>query len=92
MEIILFYSFLFINIVYRYQSGILLRHINENNRRRFQPEQPEQHADDNRNLSQEQNGNTNNTAARQNERLITTLWTVISTFFTSLIPQQPDII
>lgn len=29
---------------------------------------------------------------RQNERLVTTLWTVISTFFSSLIPQQQDII
>jgi len=69
-----------------------LRHINEHNRRRFQPEQQEQQVDDNRNLSQEQNGNTEDTAVRQNERLITTLWTVVSTFFSSLIPQQPDII
>lgn len=69
-----------------------MRHINEHNRRRFQPEQPEQIVDDNRNLSPEQNGNTEETAVRQNERLITTLWTVVSTFFTSLIPQQPDII
>lgn len=81
----------FSTIFYRYQSGIL-RHINEHNIRRFQPEQ-EQLIDDNRNLSQEQNGNTDETASvRQNERLITTLWTVISTFFTSLIPQQHDII
>ncbi|KAL5234950.1 hypothetical protein ACI65C_002360 [Semiaphis heraclei] len=78
-------------ILYLYQSGIL-RHINERNRRRFQPEQQEQHVDDNRNLSQEQNGNIEETTVRQNERLITTLWTVVSTFFTSLIPQQPDII
>jgi len=69
-----------------------LRHINEHNRRRFQPEpQEQQNVDDNRNIP-EQNGNTDNTAVRNNERLITTLWTVISTFFTSLIPQQPDII
>jgi len=78
-------------LLYLYQSGIL-RHINEHNRRRFQPDQLEQHVDDNRNLPQEQNGNTDETAVRQNERLITTLWTVVSTFFTSLIPQQPDII
>lgn len=79
-------------ILCRYQSGIL-RHINEHNRRRFQPApQPEQNVDDNRNVSQEQNGNTDNTTVGQNERLITTLWTVISTFFTSLIPQQPDVI
>lgn len=69
-----------------------MRHINEHNRRRFQPEQPEQHVDDNRNLSQEQDVNIDDTTTRQNERLITTLWTVISTFFTSLIPQQPDVI
>jgi len=69
-----------------------LRHLNEHNRRRFQLEQQEQQVDDNRNLSQEQNGNNEDTAVRQNERLITTLWTVVSTFFTSLIPQQPDII
>lgn len=83
-------------LLYLYQGGIL-RQINEHNRRRFQPEQPEQpvqpeqpeqNIDDNRNLSQEQNGNTEETAVRQNERLITTLWTVVSTFFTSLIPQQ----
>lgn len=78
--------------VYRYQSGIL-RHINEHNRQRFQPEpQEQQNVDNNRNLPEEQNGNTDDNAVRQNERLITTLWTVISTFFTSLIPQQPDII
>jgi len=70
-----------------------LRHINEHNRRRFQPEpQEQQNVDDNRNIPEEQNGNTDDTAVRNNERLITTLWTVISTFFTSLIPQQPDII
>lgn len=68
-----------------------MRHINEHNRRRFQPEQQE-NVDDNRNLPEEQNGNTDDISVRQNERLITTLWTVISTFFTSLIPQQPDII
>ncbi|CAI6348975.1 unnamed protein product [Macrosiphum euphorbiae] len=78
-------------ILYLYQSGIL-RHLHEHNRRRFQLEQQEQHVDDNRNLSQEQNGNNEDTTVRQNERLITTLWTVVSTFFTSLIPQQPDII
>jgi hypothetical protein len=69
-----------------------LRHINEHNRRRFQPQPQEQQIDDNRNLSQEQNGNIDDAAVRQNEHLITTIWTVISTFFTSLIPQQPDII
>lgn len=69
-----------------------MRHINENNRRRFQPEPQEENVDDNRNLPQEQNENINDTAERQNDRLITTVWTVISTFFTSLIPQQPDII
>lgn len=58
----------------------------------FQPVQPEQPVDDNRNIPQEQNGNTEGTAVRQNERLVTMLWTVVSTFFTSLIPQQPDII
>lgn len=79
-------------VVLRYQSGIL-RHFHEQNRRRFEQPAPQeqQNVDDNRN-SQEPNENTDDTAVRQNERLIATLWTVISTFFTSLIPQQPDII
>jgi len=79
-------------VFYLYQIGIL-RHLNEHDIRRFNRiiPQPEQNVD-NRNVSQEQNGNTDNTAVGQNERLITTLWTVISTFFTSLIPQQPDVI
>lgn len=68
-------------IIHRYQSGIL-RHINEYNRRRFQQTEP-----------QEQNANTNDTTAvAQDEPLFSFIWTVFSTFFTSLIPQQPDII
>lgn len=78
--------------VCRYQSGIL-RHINDHNRRRLQPEpQEQQPVDNNRNVPEEENGNTEDTAVRQNDSLVTTLWTVISTFFTSLIPQQPDIV
>lgn len=89
-------------VILRYQSGIL-RHFHEQNRRRFEPAPPpqpppqpqpqpeQQNVDDNRN-SQEHNENTDDTAVRQNERVITTWWTLLSTFFTSLIPQQPDII
>ncbi|XP_050538942.1 homocysteine-responsive endoplasmic reticulum-resident ubiquitin-like domain member 2 protein [Daktulosphaira vitifoliae] len=73
---------------YLYQTG-LLRQIHEQNRRRAIPENQEQVVDNNRNIT---NGNTEDTTSRQNERLMTTLWTVISTFFTSLIPQAPDII
>ncbi|VVC29169.1 Ubiquitin-related domain,Ubiquitin domain [Cinara cedri] len=66
-------------LLYLYQTGYF-RQFHE--RRRLQP--PE---------SQDRNGNVNDpTAVRQNEPLFSFLWTVIITFFTSLIPQQPDVI